>query len=140
MPDTVSMLPSRDQIGRATTTAVIAGGVTRLMDPDARVTVPVLGGNYPLWALSAGAGASASMLADYMHDVAIPQLDASLKFEESGSTALALAAGGAGYAGVTALLDQRLVQEQGGLWRVGAMGAASVSAGHWIWSQISEMV
>ena len=140
MPDSVSMLPTRDQVGRATTTAVIAGGATRLMDPGARVTVPMLGGTYPLWALSAGAGASASMIADYMHDVAIPQLDASLKFEESGSTALALAAGGAGYAGVTALLDQRLVQEQGGLWRVGAMGAASVSAGHWIWSQISEMV
>ena len=136
---TVTMLPNKDQIGRAASTAVVAGGLTRVMDPGATVNVPMLGRSYPLWAVSAGCGAGASLLADYMHDTIIAQLDSALKFEEMGSTTLALVAGGGGYAASAALLDQRLIAEQGGFWRVAGTGALAVSAGHWIWNQISEM-
>ena len=133
------MLPNKDQMGRAASTAVVAGGLTRVMDAGATVNIPMLQRSYPLWAVSAGCGAGASLLADYMHGTIIAQLDGALKFEEMGSTTLALVSGGAGYAGITALLHQRLIQEQGGFWRVAGTGALAVSAGHWMWNQISEM-
>ena len=73
-------------MGRAATTAVFAGGLSRVMSP--RAAVPVMGGLYPLWAVSAGAGAGASLASDYMFEVAIPQLDKELWMEQSGATAV----------------------------------------------------
>jgi len=136
----MNMLPDKDKVGRAVTTAVIAGGVSKLMDPRAMVRIPYLNQSYPLWTVSAGCGAGASLCADYMHDIAIPSMDKSLFLEESGSTALALTAGGAGFAATTSLLDQRLLQEQGGMWRVAATGAACVGMGHWAYGQMADMM
>ena len=97
-----------------------------------------MGGLYPLWAVSAGAGAGASLAADYMHEIAIPQLDKELWLEETGSTLVTLGVGGAGYAGAVGMLDRRMLSELGGGWRVAATGAACVGAGHYVWGMVSE--
>ena len=132
----MEFLPSSDKMGRAATTAVFAGGLSRVMSP--RAAVPVMGGLYPLWAVSAGAGGAASLAADYMHEIAIPQLDKELWAEETGSTLVTLGVGGAGYAGAVGMLDRRMVSELGGAWRVAATGAACVGAGHYVWGMVSE--
>ena len=130
-------MPDRDQMGRAATTAAIAGGVTKIMDPNASIAVPNVG-RMPLWAVSGACGASASLLSDYTHDLVLGHLDASLKFEEAGATTLVLTSGGAGYAAITAALDSRLMSEQGGFYKVAAVGAMSVGARHWLWNQMSD--
>ena len=132
----MEFLPSTDKLGRAATTAVFAGGLSRVMSP--RAAVPVMGGLYPLWAVSAGAGGAASLAADYMYEIAIPQLDKELWAEETGSTLVTLGAGGAGYAGAVGMLDRRMVSELGGAWRVAATGAACVGAGHYVWGMVSQ--
>ena len=132
----MEFLPSSDKMGRAATTAVFAGGLSRVMSP--RAAVPVMGGLYPLWAVSAGAGGVASLAADYMHEIAIPQLDKELWLEETGSTLVTLGVGGAGYAGAVGMLDRRMLSELGGGWTVAATGAACVGAGHYVWGMLSE--
>ena len=82
----MEFLPSSDKLGRCATTAVFAGGLSRAMNPAA--TVPVMGGMYPLWAVTASAGAGASLASDYLFEVAMPQLDKELWMEETGATAL----------------------------------------------------
>ena len=131
-------LPDRDKIGRAATTAVFAGGLSRAMNPG--MAVPVMGRMYPLWAVTAGAGAGASLVSDYMFEVAIPQLDKELWMEETGGTVLTLGAGGAGYAGAVGMLDRRMLSELGGGWAVAATGAACVGAGHYVWGMVSEAI
>ena len=126
-------LPSSDKMGRAATTAVFAGSLSRAMNPAA--SVPVMGQMYPLWAVSSGAGAGASLASDYMFEIAIPQLDKELWMEETGGTLLTLGAGGAGYAGAVEMLDRRMLSELGGGWRVAATGAACVGAGHYVWGK-----
>ena len=130
-------LPDKDQMGRAATTAVVAGGVTKMMDPSASIAVPNVG-RMPLWAVSGACGATASLISDYTHDLVLGHLDASLKFEEAGATTLALTSGGASHAAVTAALDIRLMSEQGGFYKVATVGALSVGAGHWLWNQMSD--
>ena len=132
----MDFLPSSDKLGRCATTAVFAGGLSRAMNPAA--TVPVMGGMYPLWAVTASAGAGASLASDYLFEVAMPQLDKELWMEETGATALTLAAGGAGYAGAVGMLDRRMLSELGGGWVVAATGAACVGAGHYVWGMVSD--
>lgn len=129
-------LPSSDKIGRAATTAVFAGGLSRVMNPGS--AVPVMGGMYPLWAVSAGACAGASLASDYMFEIAIPQLDKALWAEETGGVLLTLGVGGAGYAGVVGMIDRRMLSELGGGWAVAATGAACVGAGHYAWGMIDS--
>ena len=131
-----ALIPNRDQVGRAATTAAIAGGWTYATDGTARV--PFMGQSVPLWGLTAGVGAGASMAADYAHDLILPQLDASLKFDDMGAAGLTLASGGAAYAGLTSAIDSRLMNETGGFWQVAAVGAGSVAAGHWLYGRITE--
>ena len=121
-------LPDRDKIGRAATTAMFAGGLSRAMNPG--MAVPVMGRMVPLWAASAGAGAGASLVSDYMFEIAIPQLDKELWTEQSGATA--------GYAGAVGMLDRRMLSELGGGWVVAATGAACVGAGHYVWGMVSD--
>ena len=134
----MEFLPDRDKIGRAATTAVFAGGLSRAMNPG--MAVPVMGRMVPLWAASAGAGAGASLVSDYMFEIAIPQLDKELWTEQSGAMALTLAAGGAGYAGAVGTLDRRMLSELGGGWVVASTGAACVGAGHYVWGMVSEAI
>ena len=132
----MEFLPSSDKLGRCATTAAFAGGLSRVMNPAA--TVPVMGGMYPLWAVTASAGAGASLASDYLFEVAMPQLDKELWLEETSGTLVTLAAGGAGYAGVVGMLDRRMLSELGGGWAVAATGAACVGAGHYAWGVVSE--
>ena len=130
-----------DKVGKASTCAAIAAGGTRLMDGGATVRLPFMSGQeYPLWVVAGVGAAASSAVADVAHDVILGHLEASMKFDEMTSAALALGAGGASYAGVFALADGRLPAELGGYGRLAMMGMAYELAGFYAWSNIKPML
>ena len=89
----------------------------------------------PLWAAAGVAGASASVLADYTHDVLMPAWSVDDKFSNQTSAVLALTAAGAGQCAIYAAYDPRILNELG-YSKVAAYGMASEALGTYAYNQI----
>ena len=108
------MLLNSDQMGRAATSAAIAGAATAAIDGMASsVRIPRLDTTVPLYAASAAGGAMSSMVASVVHDTLIPALAAEDKWTEGVPTMVGLGAAAAGNSAYWYMLDPRLPEQLG---------------------------
>ena len=127
---------NRDTIGKAATCATVGAGITAVAEgPRTTVFLPMANTRVPLWAAGGVAAGTASVLADYTHDVLMPSWSLDDKFSTTTGTVLAMGAGAGGSMAVYAAYDPRILRELG-YSRVAAYGMASEAIGAYAYNNV----
>lgn len=89
------------------------GVVTRYMEPDATVLVPLVGQRYPLWLLAAIGAMGSSIASDIIHDQVLPHIPKNKKFMQAESAILSPAVAATVYLAILYFFQPDLISRIG---------------------------